>query len=341
MTLRDSFPTMLPAAGSLAERERKVLFLLLPQVNLLDLAGPAQVFYAAADLGMSYKLLFCAVQTELASAQGLVFARLQPLMRVEAGDMVLVPGFPVQHDIHLEPVVSRWLQEAYSAGAHIASVCTGAFILGEAGLLDGRRCTTHWGVVADLQAQYPRAQVLDTALFVHDGRITTSAGIASGIDMALSLLEQQHGPLFTAQVARFLVVYLRRNGSQSQDSMYLQYRTHLDPAVHRVQDHLISHLSEVVSLSALAEIGHMSTRSMSRAFKDATGLTLVQYHQRLQLELATTLLNNPELSIEEVATKCGFEDPRHFRRLWHRQFGVSPSEQRKKSKTSNRKEQRT
>ncbi|GCE23563.1 AraC family transcriptional regulator [Dictyobacter kobayashii] len=329
MTVLASFLTTIQQAGVLETQEQRVFFLVLPQVNLLDLAGPAQVFHAAAQLGMPYRLIFCAHRPEVCSAQGLVFAHLQPLEPVQPGDLVIVPGLQLGSEEarrgQWEPTIIRWLRQVYDGGSSIASICTGAFALGEAGLLDGRRCTTHWITLAALQERYPRARVLDNALFVHDNRVTTSAGIASGIDMALSLLEQRHGPLFTAQVARYLVVYLRRNGSQSQDSIYLQYRTHLDPAVHQVQDYLISHIAGSVSLQTLADIAHLSVRSLTRCFKEATGLTPVQYHQRLQIELATTLLHDPDLSIEEVAHKCGFEDARHFRRLWQRSFGVPPS----------------
>jgi transcriptional regulator GlxA family with amidase domain len=309
--------------------ERRVVFLLLPQLILLDLAGPAQVFQMARRHGAPYRLLFCASQPELPTALGLAFTHLQPLVAAQADDLIIIPGFPPGYDPSKDAQVgsdiSQWLSQAHAAGAHLASVCTGAFVLGEAGLLDGRRCTTHWMAVSRLQARYPRAHVQDGSLFVHDGKVSTSAGIASGIDMALSLLEQQQGPLFTAQVARTLVVYLRRNGSEPQESVYLQYRTHLNPSVHLVQDYLIGHISEAISLPVLAQIAHLSTRSLARVFKGATGITPVQYHQRLQLELAATLLNDPALSIEAIAGKCGFEDARHFRRLWRRQFGTPPS----------------
>lgn len=313
---------------------KRVVFLVLPFVNLLDLAGPAQVFHAATELGQPHTLLFCASQAEVMSTQGLFFAHLEPLnnLSLTSNDLIIVPGIDVQreHDsiVRLEPSINEWLRQAHKVGAHIASVCTGAFALGEAGLLNGRRCTTHWMSVTELQARYPRARVLDDALFVHDDGITTSAGIASGIDMSLSLIEHLYGPLFTAQVARYLVVYLRRNGSQSQESVYLQYRTHLNPAIHHVQDYIINHLSESISLSTLADIAHMSIRHLARSFKEATSLTPVQYHQGLQMELATTLISDPTLSIEEVAHRCGFEDARHFRRLWHRRYGTPPSESR-------------
>jgi transcriptional regulator GlxA family with amidase domain len=134
--------------------------------------------------------------------------------------------------------------------------------------------------------------------------------------------------MFAAQVARYLVVYMRRNGSQPQGSIYLEYRTHLHSGVHCAQDFLIDHVAEHVSLSELASIAGVSTRGLNRAFKEATGLTPVQYHQRLKLELAATLFSNPAFRVEDIALRCGFEDVRHFRRLWQRQFGMSPSASR-------------
>jgi len=303
-----------------------------PNLQLLDLAGPAQVFDAAIQLGARYTLTFCSYQAAQTSSQGLVLAQLAPLPSVTADDLVIVPGVnPAMLCLGeelLDAEVRNWLRSAQVAGALIASVCSGAFLLGEAGLLDGRHCTTHWSVVTDLQKRNPRAQVLDAVLFVHDGGITTSAGAASGIDMTLSLLERQQGPIFTAQVARYLVLYLRRNGSHAQSSVYLDYRTHLQTSVHLAQDYLIDHITENVSLKKLAEVACVSMRSLSRLFKEATALTPLQYQHQLRLELAATLLSNPTLTVEAVAKKCGFEDVRHFRRLWLRQFGRPPSASR-------------
>jgi transcriptional regulator GlxA family with amidase domain len=308
------------------------VFLLLPNVNLLDVAGPAQVFSTAAHMGAPYQVVFCASEPGIASAQGLALTSLAPLPTVGTDEIVLVPGIGLHtsalHAAWVNPTVVRWLAEAYQAGAYLASVCTGAFVLGEAGLLDGRRCTTHWEAVPLLRSRYPRAKVDEATLFVHDGCITTSAGIASGIDMALALVERAHGPLLTAQIARYLVVYLRRNGSHAQQSIYLDYRTHLHPGVHRAQDYLVASLTTPVSLTDLAGAAQMSVRNLSRAFKEATGLTPVQYHQRLRLELGATLLDNPDLSIEAISQRCGFDDARQFRRLWQRTFGAPPSRHR-------------
>ena len=317
--------------------KQRVIFLVLDGVELLDLAGPAQVFSEADSLGASYSQHFCANTSGVRSAQGLFLGQLEPLPPSVFGtDLVMVAGVALDqlNQPLLDSDTRRWLINAHANGAQIASICTGAAVLGEAGLLDGRRCTTHWVMVEALQQRYPMARVVDGVLYVSDRGIVTSAGVASGIDMALSLVEQQNGPHLAAEVARHLVLYLRRNGSQPQQSVYLEYRNHLHPGVHQVQTWLAEHAIESVSLAKLAHIAHMSVRSFSRAFKEATGLTPVQYHQRLRLEVAAMLLQNSDLSIEAIATQCGFDDARHFRRLWQRHFEVSPSVTRKQQTKS-------
>jgi len=316
--------------------KQRVIFLVLDKVQLLDLAGPAQVFSMAASYGAPYSLHFCASSSEVRSAQGLFLGQLEPLLPVSADDLVIIAGVMLEQPA--QPLVDEetrsWLLDAYQKGTRIASICSGAMVLGEAGLLDGRRCTTHWFRIADLQQRYPLAHVVEGVLYVSDRGITTSAGIASGIDMALSIVEQQHGPHLTAAVARLLVIYLRRNGSHSQQSVYLEYRNHLHSGVHQVQNWLAEHATAAVSLEQLAQVANMSVRSLSRAFKEATGLTPVQYQQRLRLEIAANLFQNSDLSIEAISARCGFEDARHFRRLWQRQFGTSPATTRKKQATS-------
>jgi transcriptional regulator GlxA family with amidase domain len=208
-------------------------------------------------------------------------------------------------------------------------------VLGEAGLLHRRRCTTHWSYVAELQRRNPTAQVLDNVLYVHDHGITTSAGVASGIDMALWLLEQDYGPRLAATVAHRLVVYLRRSGLDRQASIYLEYRAHIDPCVHRVQDWLTEHITEATSMTELAAVGQTSVRSLARAFKAATDITPREYQQLLRLELAANLVNDSRLSLEAIAAKSGFGDPRHFRRVWRQYFGTSPSTGRQRMSPAN------
>ena len=311
---------------------RRVVFLLLPRVHLLDVAGPAQAFDSAADFGAAYQLHFCAGSAETKSAQGLVFKADTELPTLGSNDLVVIPGQRakyIEKNQLLSANIRAWLQETYKAGTHLASVCSGAFALGEAGLLSERRCTTHWSLTDELQRRYPDARVATVALYVHDGRITTSAGIASGIDMALSLIESHYGPALTAKVARDLVVFVRRHGGHDQTSIYLSFRDHLHPRVHRVQDWLSEHFAEPVRLPRLAKLANMSSRNLVRAFKTVTGLTPLQYQQRLRLEFAGSLLRDPELTIESIAESSGFADARHFRRLWKSTFHASPSELRK------------
>jgi transcriptional regulator GlxA family with amidase domain len=176
-----------------------VIFLVLPTVEILDLAGPLQAFAEANALLPRYAIQTVSTHTEVQSAQGITLSALEPLAPASEGSLVVVPGIKYAATERTDRRVLRWLRDAYECGATIASVCTGSFILGQMGLLDGRRCTTHWSRINDLARRFPRARVLDDRLFVRDGRIVSSAGIVSGIDMALAMIEAQHGPLVASQ----------------------------------------------------------------------------------------------------------------------------------------------
>jgi len=223
--------------------------------------------------------------------------------------------------------VREWLRTASERGALMAAVCTGAFILAEAGLLDGRQCTTHWSRVEQLQRRFPRANVLSNRLYVDDV-VLTSAGIVSGIDLALALVERRHGPLTAAAVAREMVVYLRRDGTHGQQSVFLDFRTHLNAGVHRAQDWIVANPTERPTLAGLAAVAGMSARNLTRVFRQSTGVSVGEFSSRVRLELAGGLLHDPHLTIEAVAERCGFESARQLRRLWRRAFGASPSEAR-------------
>ncbi len=302
---------------------RRVLVLLLPDVHLQDMAGPVQVVYEASQLGGAYQLSYCAARPQVRSAQGLLLSDLQPLPLPRRGDLVLVPGISSDKLDRLEHVPAAWLRQAHEAGARIASVCSGAFALGRAGLLDGRRCTTHWKVTERLRAEYPRARVIENRLFVEDGGVITSAGVASGIDMALALVEEDHGPIVVSRVAREMVVYLRRNGDQEQRSVYLDHRTHLHPGVHRVQDWLVAHPEKKPELAQLARIAALSPRHLARVFRGATGITPKQFAAKVKVQVAGDLLGDPQRTVEAIAESCGFEDARQLRRIWKQSYGVS------------------
>lgn len=305
------------------KKSQRVHVLLFPHTHLLDLSGTVQVFFEANAFGGRYELRYCSEHPEVVTAQGLRLAGLAPLSRVAAEDLVFIPGTESRELDGLQ-IPAEWLREAAAAGARLASVCTGAFTLARAGLLDGRQCTTHWKVAERLEREHPAARVLRQRLFVHYGPVSTSAGVTSGIDLALALVEEAHGPIAAARVAREIVVYVRRNGERAQQSVYLDFRTHLHPGVHRVQDRIAMHPEERPTLEGLAALAGLSPRHLIRRFRELTGITLKEYAHRLKLELAEGLLRDPTMSVEAVAHRCGFEDPRQLRRLFRRAHGSTP-----------------
>ncbi|MFJ3669710.1 GlxA family transcriptional regulator [Streptomyces sp. NPDC090106] len=298
-----------------------VVLVLLPGVHLLDLAGPAQAFSTAADFGRPYRIEYVAEREQVPSAQGLLLTARTDWPRLDADDLVVVPGWRARtlaEGPTLGPAGSRWLHDHHAAGGTVASVCAGAEALGRAGLLDGRRCTTHHCHQDELAARYPRAHVVRDVLFTADDRVVTSAGIASGIDLALHLLAVRHGPALAAQVARDMVVYSRRNGHEPQASAMLRYRSHLDDAVHRVQDLIDARFTEPLPLARLAADAGVSERTLTRQFHRATGgLTPLRYQQTLRVERAEHLIAHGATT-ESAAHQVGFEDARMLRRLRNR-----------------------
>lgn len=290
----------------------------------MDVAGPLQALHEAAGFGAPYASSFVAPSPAVLTAQGLEFSGLEPLPNVARGDRVIIPGYLIGATRPPSALVS-WLRGAHAAGAELCAVCTGAFALGEAGLLDGRRCTTHWRRVNELAAQFPRARVLGERLFVIDEQIITSAGIAAGIDMTLALLERDDGAALASAVAREMVVYLRRDGAQKQKSVYLDFQTHMNPGVHRLQQHLIAHPSASDTLADLARVAGMSERNLTRMFKRATGISVQEYRTRLRVERARTLLRDPTLTVDAVAHESGFGSARQMRRAWAAHMTQSPS----------------
>jgi transcriptional regulator GlxA family with amidase domain len=308
---------------------QRVIFHVLPQVEILDLAGPLQAFHSANLFGAGFEVRICSPEPRIQSDQGLWLSDLEPPPDdVDEDDLVIVPGGSFKVMSRVDPKVSAWIRRAYERGAYVTSVCTGAFALASAGLLDERQCTTHWARVDDLKRLAPRARVLTNRLFVEDGRVTTSAGIASGIDMALAFVDRRYGPVVTSATARELVVYLRRDGAHGQQSVYLDYRTHLNPGVHRVQDWLVAHPAERATQEELARVAGMSVRNLTRVFRQATGISILEFATKVRLELARTLLADPGLTIDAVAERCGFDTAAHLRRLWKREFGAPPSASR-------------
>ncbi|GAB3947090.1 DJ-1/PfpI family protein [Spirosoma harenae] len=303
-------------------RTVQVVFIVPPHVHVLDLTGPIQVFYEAAEYGAPYRLMYCSFQSPVVSSAGLGFGAVMPFDEVQTqpGDYIFLPGMDMDYvrsaAFKKEERFFEWLRQQHSNGVFICSVCTGAFLVAQAGLLDGRKCTTHWKRIEELRATYPHLVAQYDKLFVKDGGVYTSAGITAGIDLALAILEEQQGPLFATKIARELVVYFRRGGEHSQQSVYLDYRNHMNVAIHQMQDWLIANLEAKATLQELAEIANMSPRNLTRTFRKETGTTIHNYTTRLRLELAQTLRHNPGMTMEAIAARCGFQNARQLRRIW-------------------------
>ncbi|MFI0960421.1 GlxA family transcriptional regulator [Streptomyces sp. NPDC021080] len=295
-----------------------VVFFLVPGVHLLDLAGPAQVFSTAADFGHPYTLGYVAEQPLIVTAQGLPLVTRLDWPELGPEDLIVVPGWralTLGDGPAIGEAALRVLRNHHARGGTVASVCAGADALGRAGLLDGRRCTTHHDVQDELAGRYPGAVVVRDVLYTQDDRVVTSAGIASGIDLALHLIAGRHGPAVAAQVARDMVVYARRNGHEPQASAMLRYRSHLDDTVHRAQDLLDARFDRPLPLPELAAAVGVSERTLTRLFARATGgLTPLRYQQSLRLERAEHLISHG-VTVDAAARAVGFEDARMLRRL--------------------------
>lgn len=310
---------------------KRIIFAVPPDVEIFDLAGPMQVFHEAAVAGASHRMIFAAESERLDTEQRLGLCGLVPLPRdVDEHDLVIVPGSTVQRkavlrrDRSLRPLLD-WLRAAYDSGAMVASVCVGAFALAAAGLLNDRNATTHWKRVDELQRAFPRVHVEPNRLFVIDGRVATSAGVASGVDLALALVERDHGSRIAAIAAREMVVTARRPGTHEQLSPCFALRDHTFAEVHVAQDWLVEHPGEPFTLTSLAAIAGVSERTLTRQFRAATGSSVKSYATALRLEHARMLLRDRALSMEAVAERCGFADARQLRRLWRERFTTSPS----------------
>lgn len=313
---------------------KRVIFAVPPNVEILDLAGPIQVFHEAAAAGASYRMIFAAESERVDTEQRLGLCGFAPLPRdLREHDLVVVPGSAtlrkaaLRRDRSLRSLLD-WLRAAQAAGATVTSVCVGAFALAAAGLLDGRTATTHWKHVDELQRKFPRVQVEPNRLFVLDGRIATSAGVASGVDLALALVERDFGSRIAASAARELVITARRPGTHEQLSPFFALRDHTFAEVHIVQDWLVEHPGEPFTLASLAEVARVSERTLTRQFRAATGNSVKSYATALRLEQARTLLRDRTLSVESIAERCGFADARQLRRLWRIRFAHSPSQER-------------
>jgi transcriptional regulator GlxA family with amidase domain len=315
-------------------RPLAIEILAYPAVQLLDVAGPLQVFASANELVARHgapplyapRLVSAGAPVVIASAGlGLVAA---PLTRARAAlDTLLVAGGPGVHEAAADAALLRWVRARAARARRVASVCTGAFLLAAAGLLDGRRAATHWMHCGELARRFPAIRVEPDPIFVRDGAIWTSAGVTAAIDLALALVEEDAGRSLALAVARHLVMFLKRPGGQAQFSAVLS----LQGAEDRfgvLHGWIAGRLSGDLSLPALARKAGMSERSFSRHYTAATGTTPARAVERLRVEAARRLLSDTRLPVKRVAERCGFGSEETLRRSFVRRLAATPQDYR-------------
>ncbi|MHB9800956.1 GlxA family transcriptional regulator [Pseudomonas sp. MT3] len=314
-----------------------IAFVAYPQMGLLDLSGAQTVFWAAGKaLAQSgrpgYRLLTASLRGGLTSTvEGLSVdtSALHELDLAEI-DTLVVPGAPdICDTLDSHSELAAWLNHAAPKVRRVASVCSGAFLLAKAGLLDGCRAATHWAMCDTLQQRFPALEVDADALFIQQGAVWTSAGVTAGIDLALALVEADCGREVSMQAARELVVYLKRPGGQAQYSTLLQLQTQDSSAFDELHLWLAENLDDPeLTVERLAEQAKMSLRNFSRVYKERTGRTPAKAIELFRLEAAKRLLENSSRNIEQIARACGFADEERLRTTFRRHLTISPRDYR-------------
>jgi transcriptional regulator GlxA family with amidase domain len=315
---------------------RTVLIVLFDGVQSLDVTGPLEVFANARDFTGDH-----AYHVRTASLGGAPI-RTSSGLRVtpdsdlaaeqgQAPDLLLIPGGHGAR--HPDPEITAWVRANAPRAARLASVCTGAFILADAGLLNGRRVTTHWAYCNELAGKYPDVIVDPDPIFIKDGNLATSAGVTAGIDLALALLEDDLGRDTALTAARHLVVFLRRPGSQSQFSAQLAAQSASRQPLRDAQQWIAEHPERDLSVAALAERASLSERQFARAFTAEVGMTPGRYVDQVRIEAARRRLEDTADGIEETARACGYGTPEAMRRAFIKTLGVSPAEYRRRFTT--------
>jgi transcriptional regulator GlxA family with amidase domain len=327
-----------------------VLFVIVPHSLLLDIAGPAEAFRLAnwhrelRGLPPRFHLRFAATRESLSTSVGLSIAGTEPLpQELPVTTWVVVVGQPTKHLAGATPemmAAARWLKRRLGdsmrgiSGEHrLVTICSGTLLAARAGLLDGRRCTTHHELLPALRGLAPRARVVENRVFVVDGPLASSAGITAGIDLALHLIGEECGEALAATVAEDMVVYLRRSDRDPEQSPFGIHRGHLHTTVHRVQDAIVDEPDRDWNMTALARAGHTTARHLLRLFVEHARVSPLQYLQAIRLERARQALGYGA-SVTRAAEVAGFRSALQMRRAWSRHWGGSPRDVLKEDRSA-------
>jgi transcriptional regulator GlxA family with amidase domain len=312
---------------------REVVIVVYPGVQSLDITGPLEVFAAAGKPvvgGYRISILSCA-GTPLTTSSGLRITPHGALAQAPTRiDTLLVAGGTGCTEAAADDRLIDWLAHASGRARRTASVCTGALLLAAAGLLEGRRATTHWAFAAELARRYPGVNVDPQPIFVRDGSIWTSAGVTAGMDLALALVEEDHGREVSLAIARQLVLFLRRPGGQAQFSAALLTEQPQRESLREAQRFAMENPGADLSVDAMAQRAHLSPRHFARSFRTQLGITPARYVERVRLEAARRRLEDTAEPIAHVARACGFGSAETMRRVFLRSLGVAPVEYRRR-----------
>lgn len=310
--------------------QRTVLFVLFDAVQSLDVTGPLEVFMGAEQHAPgTYRIRTASLDgAPVRTSSGLTLVPDQALVDPLDAHTLVVPGG--QGTRTPDPALVGWLREHGPRAERLVSVCTGAILLAAAGLLDGRRATTHWAYCDKLARDHPDVEVDPDPIYVRDGHVATSAGVTSGIDLALALVEEDLGREVALGIARHLVVFLRRPGNQAQFSAQLAAQTAQREPLRDVQRWITEHPDADLTVESLATRASLSPRHFARAFQTETGMTPGRYVDRVRLEHARRLLEDTTDGIEEISRASGYGTPEAMRRAFVKALGAAPAEYRRR-----------
>ena len=308
-------------------KPRRIGFVGYPRLTVLDLIGPHETFTTANALSgrsLYEPVIVASERASFVSDSGVILTPQEDFATAGRFDTLITPGGPGLREPKTQSAVAAWLQLTAPHTRRMVSVCTGLYGLAATGLLDGRRAATHWRHAEDAARQFPKVAIDATVLYLADPPFYTSAGITAGIDLALALVAEDHGPDLALSVARELVVYFKRPGGQTQFSEPLRFQMRASDRYAELAAWLPDNLAANLTIETLAERSHTSPRNFARRFKEVFGTTVADYVETLRLDAARERLGITGQTLESIAVSVGFRSADVFRRAFERRFGITP-----------------
>lgn len=312
---------------------------LFPGFQLLDIAGPRDAFAEVRILSggeAEYEMLTIGTtRGSVLSSSGLTIMPDRTIFDpCPHFDTVIIPGGLGVFNVLEDTTLADWLSAQWKTARRMAAICNGVFALGAAGLIDRKTVTTHWMDAANLASMFPQARVEPDQIYVKEDRLYTTAGVTAGIDLSLVMIEEDFGRKMALDVAKYLIVYVRRAGGQSQFSPLLETQASADSQVQSIQQYLLDNLHLDHTLASVAERAHMSPRNLSRVFSKECGISLMSFVNDARIDSARRYLESTALGMREIAERCGFENADALRRTFSRRLQISPVEYRSRFRSA-------